>query len=145
MDSIENNQAGKSERKKRPELLTFLCILTFIGSGLSAFAFFSVYISYDEFISSVDELNLDFPELKMILTGGKRFFLTGFILYTISLYGAIKMWNLKKMGFHFYVGAQVFLLLLPNAMISSYQFSVIGLLVTVAFIIAYATHLKFMN
>jgi hypothetical protein len=145
---LEKNKEIPQDRaqgKKRPELLTLLCIFTFIGSGLAAFSYFVVFISYEEFTKAFDELGMDMPEVDLILSAGKRFFLTGFILYGISLFGAIRMWRLKKSGFHFYTVAQVFILLLPNAMIISYQFSVLGLLVTVAFIVAYASQLKYMH
>ncbi|MCD4732189.1 MAG: hypothetical protein K8R74_16400, partial [Bacteroidales bacterium] len=88
---------------------------------------------------------IDFPEFEMIMSGGKKFFLTGFIFYTISLAGAMQMWKLRKIGFHLYTGAQVFILLLPLVLIENFQFSLLSLFVTAAFIIAYASNLKYMS
>ena len=74
-----------------------------------------------------------------------RVIITGFILYTFSWVGALQMWKLKKIGFHLYTGAQIFILLLPVILIPSYPFSVFSLLFTGVFIAGYALNLKFMK
>jgi len=144
---MENDNFPKNieSPKKRPDLLTVLCILTFIGSGMAAFSNLFIYLSFDEVTNILDDFEIDFPEFEMIMSGGKRFFLTGFIFYTISLAGAMQMWKLKKIGFHLYTGAQIFILLLPLAFIDNYQFSFVGLFITAAFIFAYFSNLKYMS
>ena len=134
-----------TEQKKRPDLLTILCILSFIGSGLAAFSNLVLFLSYDQMDTLMEEMNIEFEEIMLLLSGGKRFFVAGFFLYTISLAGALSMWRLRKIGFHLYAAAQVFLLILPVVSIDEFPFSVAGLLVTAAFIFGYATQLKFMN
>lgn len=136
---------GTEDKKKRPDLLMVLCILTFIGSGMAAFSNLFIFLSFDEVSNILEDFDMDFPEFDMIMSGGKKFFLTGFILYTLSLVGAIQMWKLKKIGFHIYTGAQIFILLLPLAMIENFQFSFFGMLITAAFIFAYAYNLKHMS
>ncbi|MCD4747483.1 MAG: hypothetical protein K8R58_14395, partial [Bacteroidales bacterium] len=98
---------------KRPDLLTVLCILTFIGSGIRAFSSFFISISYNEAITFWEETEFNIPEMEIIMSGGKGFFVTGFIFYTVALFGAIQMWKLKKIGFHLYTVAQILLLILP--------------------------------
>lgn len=137
--------SNKPDQKTRPDLLTVLCILTFIGSGLAAFSNIIIYLSYDEVINIMDEMELNLPEFDLIMSGGTKFFLTGFILYIISLSGAINMWRLRKIGFHLYTGAQIFILLLPLVLIDNYQFSVLSLIITATFIIAYASNLRYMD
>ena len=132
-------------QKRRPELLTILCILSFVGSGLAVFSNLFIYMSFDEVITIIEDYELGLPEFEMIMSGGKRFFITGFFLYSISLLGAIQMWKLRKIGFHLYTVAQIFILLLPVVFIEAYQFSVISLLLTIAFVLAYFSNLKFMT
>ena len=132
-------------QKRRPELLTVLCILSFVGSGLAVFSNLFIYMSFDEVITIIEDYELGLPEFEMIMSGGKRFFITGFFLYSISLLGAIQMWKLRKIGFHLYTVAQIFILLLPVVFIEAYQFSVISLLLTIAFVLAYFSNLKFMT
>ncbi len=130
---------------KRPPLLTVLLILTFIGSGMSAFSFLFVTMSYDEVMRIIEDVYSDFPGVELILSAQKNYFTIGFFLYTISLIGAVLMWKRKKIGFHFYTAAQIFLLALPLVTIPGYRFSIMPVLVTVAFILAYATNLKQMT
>ena len=136
---------NKTNKKGRPELLTLLCILTFIGSGLAAFSYFFIFISYDEIGTMMKEMDFDFSGFEIMMSGGKRFFAAGFILYSISLGGAIQMWKLNKIGFHLYTAAQVFILILPVVMIKSLPFSIFSLLLTLVFILGFFSQLKFMK
>ncbi|MCB9014517.1 MAG: hypothetical protein H6541_01895 [Lentimicrobiaceae bacterium] len=132
---------------KRPPGLTFLCILTFAGSGLSAFSSFFVSAAYDIIPSVVHDSA--FAEAsaiaEMIKAAGPVFFLFMGLLYAASLTGAILMFKLKKTGFHFYTLAQLLMLLLPSLMIDGYIAPISNLLLTGSFILAYAVNLKFMQ
>ncbi len=139
IEQLENNT------KKRTDLLTVLSILTFIGSGLAAFSNLFIYLSFDEVQYIFDDYDFDFPELELIFSGGKAFFIGGFILYMLSLAGAMQMWKLRKIGFHFYTAAQLFILLLPVVMLKSYPFSFVGFFITAAFIYGYYSQMKFME
>ncbi len=130
---------------QRPELLKLLCIFTFIGSGLAIFSNLFIYLSFDEVSTIMQDYELGIPEFEMIMSGGKRFFLTGFILYSVSLAGAIQMWQLRKIGFHLYTVAQIFILALPVVMIQTYQLPILGIIVSGAFIFGYYSNLKYMN
>jgi len=130
---------------KRPELLTLLCIFSFIGSGLAGFSNLFIFLTYDNMDQIIGQLQIELPDIDKLLAGGKRFFLAGFILYSISFIGAIGMWKLKKLGFHLYTGSQIFILFLPLVFTPSFPFSFVGLFITIAFISAYAVNLKFMT
>lgn len=141
----DNYENRTGQPIKRPDLLKLLCILTFIGSGLASVSNLFIYLSFDEILLLKDEYTQILPEMETILSGGKRFFLTGFFLYTISLVGACNMWKLRKIGFHLYTVAQLFILIMPVVFIKSYPFSFIGLIVTAIFVGAYASNLKLMS
>ncbi len=143
--NIENLKIEPKGPGKRSDLLTILCIFTFIGSGLAAFSNLFIYLSFDEMITIIEDYEVDIPGFDMMMSGGRRFFVTGFILYTLSWVGALQMWKLKKIGFHLYTGAQIFVLLLPVIMIPSYPFSIFSLLFTAVFVAGYAINLKFMK
>lgn len=142
MHSIDQ---GNTERKRRPDLLTILCILSFVGSGLAAFSNLVLFLTYDEMDIMLEELKLEMDEIRLLLSGGKSFFVSGFFLYAISLAGVTAMWKLRKVGFHLYTASQVFLLILPVVSIEDFPFSIAGLLLTASFILGYATQLKFMK
>lgn len=142
---MQSTDPQHTEQKKRTDLLTILCILSFTGSGLAAFSNLVLLLTYDEMGPIMEDLNLNMEEFKMILSGGKSFFISGFFLYIISLAGISGMWRLKRIGFHLYAAAQIFILLLPVVSIDGFQFSIPGLLLSAAFIYAYSTQLKFMH
>ena len=117
-------------QQARPDILKLLCILSFIGSGLASFSNLLIWMSFDEMQNIMEDMDLNFPELKLIFSGGKQFFIAGFFLYSVSLAGAIQMWKLNKIGFHLYTSAQLFLLILPLVTIKEIPFSFFGLLLT---------------
>lgn len=137
-------EIDENKKPERPVLITVLLILTFIGSGMSAFSFLFVSMSHDEVMKIVKEV-YDFPGVEVILSAKKSYFTIGFVLYTISIMGAILMWKRRKTGFHLYTASQIFLIILPLTTIPNYQFSILPLLVTAAFIFAYSTNLKKMT
>ena len=44
------------QKEKRPSLLTVLCILTFIGSGMNAFSNLVVFLFYDASMKLTEEV-----------------------------------------------------------------------------------------
>ena len=127
----------KPQEEGRPTFLTVLCILTFIGSGLSTLAYLILLVAAGAasgFLSSI-------PGMGDIGGLGSGYFLIILVLALASLYGAIMMWKLKKMGFYLYSGANVIAFIVPLVMASA-DFSYFGLIITVLFIILYGLNLK---
>ncbi|MDK2910274.1 MAG: hypothetical protein PWR20_1841 [Bacteroidales bacterium] len=130
---------------ERPDLLTALCILTFIGSGTGAFVYWTYGLFFNEFQKLFAAGTLTFPGLDIIMSGGPKYFITGAILFSASLAGAILMWRLRAAGFHLYTAAQVLLSLLPVVMIKDYPFPVVDFAITALFILLYRYHLRYMQ
>ena len=130
---------------KRPDLLTALCIITFIGSGLGLFTYLLVTLSYDEFMNALQDVTLDLPGIDLIKNANKGFFIAGTVLFGASLFGALQMWKLKKAGFHFYVTAQVLLVLHPALFLKAPGIPYFQILFTLIFILLYGLHLKNMS
>jgi len=126
-----------SQQQQRPQLLTILLILTFLGSGFANLVFLMVFLNYHEMIPLLSELQDEYPMVKNFSGVGRNFFLTGFVLYFFSLIGARLMWNMRKLGFHFYTGAQVMLILLPVVYISDFPFPILDTIFTGTFIYLY--------
>ncbi|MRT93106.1 hypothetical protein [Ancylomarina sp. 16SWW S1-10-2] len=150
----------------RPTLLTVLCILTFIGSGFSVLANLTALIAVpflDLFQPSM--FNATFSQLgnnagdefikqalDMVLLVIDNFFaivFSKFILYALSLAGAIMMFQMKKIGFYLYIVAQVgFLFIGPvflgwNMFVGSAIF--FSAFFSVLFIALYGINLKNMS
>ena len=72
-------------------------------------------------------------------------FILGMLAYAGSLYGVYLMWNLQKVGLHYYALAQIVILILPLVFVST-QLSVIpGLLLTSLFVLLYYRSFKMME
>ena len=132
---------------KRPPGLTFLCILTFIGSGISAISSLFVAAAYNLIPEAVKQSPLQDAEavLNLIRSAGPDFFAIMGILYLISFAGAIMMFKLKRNGFHIYTTAQLAMLILPLLMIDGFVIPVSNLLLTGSFVLAYAVNIRIMR
>ena len=146
MEEQQNVEPAK-EAPQSTGFLRFLCILTFLGSGLAMFAYFIIGAFYDVFLSAdMKALGEDAQELiRIMLSAGKMFFLLSTFLYALSLFGSILMWKLRKIGFHLYSLAQIMLLILPLLYIHGFRMPFVTILVTVTFIFGYSTFLRSMS
>ena len=120
--------------------LTVLCILTFIGSGFTALFLLIGLVA----AGAASDVLSSIPGMGDIGGLGTGYFLIVLVLALASLYGAIMMWKLKKMGFYLYSGANVIALFVPIIMASA-KFSYFGLVITALFIILYGLNLKYLK
>lgn len=142
---MEENNPIQQTTPARPQLLTILCILTFIGSGLSSFSYlaFTVYFKDMQEILNIYYANM--PEVNYFQQAPQAFFLFSTILSAASLLGAILMWNLRKAGFHIYTVAQLLNLVLPSIYISVELNPLLNIMITALFVYLYARNLRFMR
>ena len=142
-----NPGPGKETSPKRPVLLTILCILTFIGSGLNLVSSFLITIFYNTFQSVAGDISKAFnlPTMDMILNAKPPFFMVSSFLYAFSTYGAFEMWKLRKRGFHLYAISQLLLIMMPMYFFKLPFPSVPDLIFPGIFIILYSTNLKHMS
>lgn len=147
MEVEKNNKINilPSEPQKRPDLLTVLCVLSFIGSGLSFFSYFMFSLSFDSISTVLTESEIDLPGMDMILNTPISFYYSGTLLFGVSLYGAIKMWNLKKVGFHLYTASQILLIILQTIYLNQYGFPYLSVFITAIYIFLYARNLAYMS
>ncbi|MCD4832714.1 MAG: hypothetical protein K8R31_02890 [Bacteroidales bacterium] len=115
---------------QRPTFLTVLCILTFIASGLGLLFGLIGLVAAGAIESFAQYLpvGVDGGIVKSIIT---------LVLIAASLYGAIQMWKLQKLGFYIYAAANVILLIIG--------FGIFPLIITAAFIVMYYLNLKVME
>lgn len=153
-DTLSNELPPAPTPFKRPSGLTFICILTFIFSGLSFISslFYCVYYNYlpdlinnSPFTKSIQGIQGMSEALKTLTSASIWFFILNTILYGISLGGAILMFRLKKIGFHFYTVAQILLLIIPLIYLAGYKTDIANTFITGIFILIYATNLRIMK
>lgn len=132
----------------RPVFLTILCVLTFISAGMGALSalstplFSSIMVEIVNNSPIFDETMK--PQVILLLQAGWGYYLTTCVFAIGSLTGAIMMWNLRKMGFHFYTISNLGLLFVPTLFLQI-QVGLGSVLITLAFIGFYAIYLKLMK
>ncbi len=143
MTEEQQNIPGKSP--KRPQLLSILCILTFIGSGFGVIGFLMVAINFEATIEALKVLYAEMPEANFILEAPRDFFLVSFLLSAFSLLGAVMMWNLRKIGFHIYTASQLIYLVVPLIYFGGETNPLFNIMLTALFVYLYARNLPFMR
>ncbi len=141
-----NDASQQKPVNKRPQLLSFLCVLSFIGSGIGAFSSFMVFFLHDAILSIISSgdydataLNLDF-----FSTIDRIYFLLSGLLMVISFTGVLHMWQLRRAGFHLYALSQLMILIVSTIYVYKPMdsFPMFDLLITTLFILLY---LRFRN
>lgn len=137
------------EEKKRPELLRVLCILTFIGSGLSLVSNSIMFMVigtvrdyYEQGKFDYLILDMDTNVLEILLSVNASFFLFQGALFALTIYGAYLMWNLKKLGFHIYTIAQISILILSQIYMPELPFPTFELIISLIFVTLYAKNIN---
>ncbi len=143
MTEEQQNIPGKSP--KRPQLLSILCILTFIGSGIGVIVFLMVAINFEATIEALKVLDAEMPEANFMLAAPRDFFLVSFLLSAFSLLGAVMMWNLRKIGFHIYTSSQLIYLVIPLIYFGGETNPLFNIMLTALFVYLYARNLPFMR
>ncbi len=138
------------ETKNRPELLTILCILTFIGSGTSLLANGVLYLMFDQLKELIEQQSVfslmgSDVDLSFLLDIKSGFFLAQLLIYALSLYGAVQMFQLRKIGFHLYAIAQIALLIIPKIFVPNLPFPFFELMVSAVFVYLYYKNLHLMT
>ncbi|MCD4725145.1 MAG: hypothetical protein K8R63_09915 [Bacteroidales bacterium] len=142
---MEENQHSPDTQPKRPQLLSILCIFTFIGSGMGVLGFFMVSVNYEATMEAMRIVYADMPEVSFLLAAPREFFFISFLLSGFSVAGALLMWKLRKAGFHFYTAAQLVFLVLPMIYFGKETNPIFNILTTAIFVYLYARNLKYMH
>jgi hypothetical protein len=142
---MEEQQDIHKEPQKRPVMLTWLCILTFIGSGLGVAGFLAASVNYEQTMEVFRVLYADMPEASFLLDAPRGFFIISLLLSAFSVIGALFMWNLRKTGFHIYTSAQLINLIIPMIYFGGETNPMLNIAVTVLFVYLYARNLRYMH
>jgi len=138
------NQPEQAVKPKRPNLLTILCILTFIGSGMNFFSSIMIAAFYEAFteVAKTFAEKFNLPGIDLILEAPPSFFLVSGFLYIFSFAGALLMWNFRKTGFHVYTIAQILLIIAPMYFLKMSGPSLFDIVLSGIFVILYGVNMK---
>jgi len=147
MEEIPAPEVQKTDQPQRPVFLTVVCILTFIGSGLSFISSMVIGIFHDLFIRVMEEVakTIDLPGMEMISQASPSFFIASAVLYLAALAGAFEMWRLHKRGFHIYTVAQILSVMAPMYFLHLSSPGIVDMILSGIFILFYGSQLKYMS
>lgn len=129
------------KEKKQTDLLSALCMLTFIGSSVTFLGYFLASL----FFEKASDFIIKFSSWQSTDQISPAYFTTLMALSAISLTGAIRMWKLHRDGFYLYIIAQILILFLPVIWIDRYAFSFSNAIFTAVFITGYGINQKWMK
>lgn len=145
---MESTQStGTAEAGKRPTLLTVLCILSFIAAGFGLLAYIGAIAAVGMVSAAVS--GMEGAGAVMASAGPSAgliwaYIIVGFVTTLVALFGVLKMWKLQKSGFMIYavaVGASTIM----GIVYSGFGASIVGIIITGAFIALYGMNLKHMK
>ncbi len=127
--------------RRRPDFLSALCILTFIGSGIAFLGYFAASL----FFEAAKALIVQYTSWQSAEILSPLYFTLLMVLYALSLTGAIRMWKRHRDGFWLYLIAQGIILFLPVIWIDGQAFSATNALFTALFTGGYGMNLKWLR
>ncbi len=142
---MENAASQTPLEHKRPALLTVLCVMTFLFSGLATVLSFAGLLSAEWLMSMLKPYLPDLANYSSSLLIVS--FLVCVIIFGLSLWGAILMFLRRRSGFVLYIIPNG-LLLAAQAVLTFSAFNVfflLFLLISVLFILLYAMQVKYMK
>lgn len=142
---MENAAIHVSGEHKRSALLTVLCVMTFLFSGLAT------VLSFAGLLSAEWLMNMLKPYLPDLANVSSSLLIVSFLLcvviFGLSLWGAILMFLRRRAGFVLYIIPNG-ILLVGQAVLTFSAFNVmflLFLLISILFILLYAMQVKFMK
>jgi len=147
---MEETKIINRQENQRPPILRLFLILSMVNGVMSVLSNLIVYSMID-FIrqtfdgkETVNMMGME-VDLSLFMSTDKNFFLFQTILFTISFFGALIMWNYRKTGFHLYTTSQILLLIVSTVYLTGMPFPIFDVMMTALFVYIYAKHLKLMQ
>ncbi len=128
-------------KNERPDFLSALCILSFIGNGAAFLGYFAASL----FFKQTSPLIIKYSSWHSTDLVSPLYFTSLMALFAVSLTGAIRIWKLHRDGFYIYSAAQIIILLLPVVWVGTQSFSVSNFVFTAIFILGYAWGLRWLR
>lgn len=157
MEYQEDYNIEQQEPAKRPEMLTILCVLSFINAAwntLSNFVSFAFYDTFQNLFTQLREGSGVYEDMaeqmgenwdvmaqasEMASSISRGYYFLEMVLFIASFVGVLMMWKLQKRGFHVYAIAQI-LMLIVMTIFTKITFGPV--LWTALFIAMYYPHYK---
>ena len=150
----------ETEGPKRPQFLTVLCILTYIGVGIGILGSVGAWWGM-RFLANTMEQNggdleglpgMDDPaKVEQTLAAIKHsnaMLISGVLCSLICLVGALQMWKQQKMGFYIYLVGEITPMIVSLVLMGASAFigwGMLGIAFPAVFIVLYSLNFKHLS
>ena len=147
MEETPQNQVPVEAPPQRSGVLSVLCILTFIWSGMGLFSSLIFSLFYDPMVEMLKKFveMAKFPGMETILDAPQSYYIAYSFCFAGSIAGAAWMWRLRRLGFHIYTISQILLIISQMYFLKLPGPSVLDVIISAIFIVLYSRHLKIMH
>lgn len=135
----------EQEKKKRLRTLHIVLVLSFVANGLGAFS--NLMMSLTGMREMVRNNMQLIPEVlhetyETMLAIPSSYYVATAILSTIAFIGCLRMWQLKRLGFHYYTLAKLLLIGTPLVFIGRQYLNIGDIMMSLLFIVFYFISLR---
>ena len=158
-ENIEYEEMMPELPKKRPTVLTIICILSSVNAALNAFTNLMAFLFYklfntilsddnEELMSMSQMFGNEWDEMlktyRVFFSTDRIYFIMNALVWIGSFIGVSMMWKLKKNGFHIYTISQILVLILSTIFIYNRTGGspVMDVLMTAIFVVWYLRYYK---
>jgi len=155
LDILDNGTGDVYKNQKRPAFLTVLCILTFVGAGLTMLYSLFMWISFtaaERMFNAFGDMGGAQDESYRMFGWLKFLMLTYLISSVLCVAGAIFMMFMRKIGFYIYIVGQLAPLVVTGLMLGSNvqnEFGMMGMFFTaifpIGFVVMYGLNFKYLR
>jgi hypothetical protein len=160
MENILMENQPQVAEPKRPQFLTVLCILTFIGSGLAFIGAIWGYFSVKASAGLLENMGNMEGDTYGMMSGMQETMIKavenavpnlviGLVCSLLCLFGALQMWKLKRSGFFIYsvgeITPAIAAFFLGGGGLIGSAGAIFGLVIAIVWIVLYAVNLKHMR
>lgn len=151
----QQNLNPLGETKKRPQFLTVLCILSFVGIGIALIGGVYNLMTFNSTIALMQSTSGFFGgelgnAIDMLIKWGQTVYIINIVASLVCLVGVLMMWGMKKTGFYIYIIGEIAPAIASFALLGGFgplgtMAMVGGLIFPIAFIVMYGINLKHMS
>jgi hypothetical protein len=130
-NQLQKENQAPAGRNKKPLGLSLLIIFAFVYNGLLLVLMLAGLFYHDIVLNILQQY---YPQVYISPTTSLLLTLAGILIFGISFFGLILIWQFRRNGIYYYIPAQLTMLLVLVLLLKSYDYTNIAIAVVVMII-----------
>jgi hypothetical protein len=131
VNPIQQESPASEAMRKKPVGFTVLLIFASVFNGLLLVLMLAGLVYHDVVLNILQQY---YPQVYISPTTSLILTLVGALIFGVSVFGLILLWQYKRTGIYFYIPAQLIMLIVLVLVLKSYDYTNIGIAVVVMII-----------